>query len=118
MQTNVNILKERTQWAALSAPAIVDLSRKGVSVASLISLQSQSPFSETEWASFLDMNLRTLQRYKKENRKLDRSASERVLLIAQLLERGNEIFDGYPADGSPADEKPEHFLLWLQTPSI
>lgn len=81
-------------------------SKHGVAILEFKRVQSESDFSESEWASFLDITVRSLQRLKQSGRTLDTSASERVLLIRQLLERGREVF-----------EEVEAFDQWLRLPN-
>src|SRR5687767_6278902 len=72
--------------AALGLHDIVNASKAGVGSRTLKAVQAASPFSEKEWSAILDMTPRSLQRYKEGGKVLSSATSERVLLIAQLLE--------------------------------
>lgn len=94
------------KYAALGAAntfAMIERSKQGVKNKLLEAVQLGSPFTEAEWAVLLDMSPRTLQRHKQQTDPLDRSRSERVLLIEQMLRYGQEIF---------GDK--ESFAMWLR----
>lgn len=55
-------------------------------------LMHKSPFTIGEWASFLDLSERTLQRYAKENAELSSIYSDRIRQIKKVLDRGIEVF--------------------------
>lgn len=102
-------MKQRSSRTASLNPSLtlIELSKQGVTSAKLRAVQKGSPFSEAEWSSFLNVNVRTLQRYKHSDARLDVATSERILMIEQLLERGVSLFGAK-----------ERFELWLRTPSI
>jgi putative toxin-antitoxin system antitoxin component (TIGR02293 family) len=45
-----------------------------------------------EWSKFLHLAERTIQRCKKERKKFEPIQSERILKVAQLQQKGNEVF--------------------------
>ena len=67
-----------------------------------------SPFSELEWADYLDLSTKSLQRYKQEkDYKFKAIHSEKILEIAEVVTLGLEVF-----------EDKSKFDLWLHTPSM
>lgn len=67
-----------------------------------------APFTETDWASFLDLSTKSLQRYRLEKNHIFKSIhSEKILELAEVTNLGYQVFD-----------EPEHFYLWLKTPSV
>ncbi|MHA7128875.1 type II RES/Xre toxin-antitoxin system antitoxin [Algoriphagus namhaensis] len=82
--------------------------RKGIPQHLFISLKSMLPFSDEEWADFLDISLKSLQRYKKDESHLFKSIhSEKILELTEVIAAGREVFDSQ-----------EKFSLWLDTPSF
>jgi putative toxin-antitoxin system antitoxin component (TIGR02293 family) len=71
---------------------LIDSIRKGISFHVFLSLVSQSPFSIIEWSSFLHLSERTLQRYRKEEKRFDPIHSEKIMEITMLYNLGTEIF--------------------------
>jgi len=55
-------------------------------------IADKSPFSQSEWAIFLHLSERTLQRYAKSNSTFAAINAERALQIAHLLEEGKNTF--------------------------
>ena len=64
-------------------------------------------FTLQEWAQFLHISTRSLDRLKKEKKKLNPSQSEKLIDITLLYEYGVDVF------GSS-----EKFSKWLSRPSI
>lgn len=67
-------------------------------------IADKSPFNQGEWASFLHLSERTLQRYAKTNSTFAAINAERALQIAHLLEEGKNTF-GHK----------DKFYSWLKT---
>ena len=55
-------------------------------------IADKSPFSQGEWAGFLHLSERTLQRYAKNNSTFAAINAERALQIAHLMEEGKNTF--------------------------
>lgn len=82
--------------------------KRGVPIVLFREIKSNSPFDDKQWSSFLDINVRTLQRYKKEKEHIFKQIqSEKIFELAEVISLGNEVFDS-----------PENFMIWLKTPSI
>lgn len=70
-------------------------------------IQEVTPFTEKDWASFLDMSTKSLQRYKKDEVTFKPIHSEKIIEMAEVTKLGLEVFDNK-----------EKFNLWLHTPSF
>ena len=82
--------------------------KKGVTTILFTEIKSNYPFDDKQWSNFLDINIRTLQRYRKEkNHVFKQIQSEKIFELAEVISLGNEVFDS-----------PDNFTLWLETPSI
>jgi len=69
-------------------------------------ISRNSPFSDEEWAGFLGISMKSLQRYKNAvNFRFRPIHSEKILEIAEVIEKGRSVFD---------DEA--RFLMWLRSP--
>lgn len=83
---------------------LIRLTRKGILKKYLLELAEKLSFSMHELSHILHISERTLQRYGREDT-LASDTSERVLLLAQLYNKGIEVFG-----------TPENFNDWLRTP--
>lgn len=81
--------------------------RDGLRYSSFIDFVQELPFSLDEWSKILNISGRSLQRYKKENKRFDTLQSEKILQIVLLFSRGTEVF------GSA-----QNFNIWLSTKSV
>ncbi len=66
--------------------------RKGLDFSYFLNILKNSPFSLSEWSDFLHLSERTMQRYKKDQKKFDALQSEKILQITLLYKRGLEVF--------------------------
>lgn len=66
-------------------------------------LADKAPFSQAEWASFLHISERTLQRYAKINGHFASINAERAFQIEKVLKEGKTAFGSY-----------ENFYNWLK----
>lgn len=66
--------------------------RGGIDFDMFQTMVSKFPFTSEEWSQFLHLSERTIQRYKKEEKKFDSLQSEKILQISLLYQRGVEIF--------------------------
>lgn len=81
--------------------------RGGVTYERFQTLLDELPFTLEEWARYLHLSERTLQRYKKEDKNFDTLQSEKILQISLVYRRGVEVFG-----------KSELFDAWLSTDSL
>ena len=105
-----NILDEPAAYYAVDDNSLVNIIsyiEKGLSFAHFKKLLQSIPFSFKEWASFLHISERSLQRYQKSNKSFDASASEKIVLITMLYNRGAGLFGNK-----------ENFNTWLYTNHI
>lgn len=82
--------------------------KRGVSYQLFSEIKANSPFDENQWSGFLNLNIRTLQRYKMHKDHIFKpSLSERIFELAEVISHGNRVFD-----------TAEDFSTWLNTPSL
>lgn len=86
---------------------IIEAVRKGIKFAFFTKITNTCKFSLQEWANFLHLSMRTIQRYKKEKRTFDALQSEKIIEIALLNKLGVSIF---------GDQN--RFSQWLETENI
>lgn len=86
---------------------LVSMVRQGVDYALFEKFSAQTPFSMAEWADYLHLSERTIQRYKKEQSAFEPSQSERILEIILLFKQGEQVFG-----------KKEKFYTWLNAESV
>jgi putative toxin-antitoxin system antitoxin component (TIGR02293 family) len=86
---------------------IIQLVRKGISFNDFKEFAAKTPFSLSDWSSFLHVSERTIQRYQKESKRFDTLQSEKIVEIALLQKRGVEVFG-----------KKLKFDSWLETSNL
>jgi len=86
---------------------MVNMLRKGVEFTYLNSISDRIHFTLEDWASYLHLSERTIQRYKKEKKNFDTIYSEKIVQIDLLYKKGAEIF------GSE-----DNFHTWMDTKSV
>jgi putative toxin-antitoxin system antitoxin component (TIGR02293 family) len=87
---------------------IVHSIREGIPYPFFNLIKEKMPFNEEDWASFLGISTKSLQRNKiKENFVFKPLQSEKILELAEVTSLGSTVFD-----------TDEQFYLWLNTPSF
>lgn len=87
---------------------IVYAIREGISYDLFHLIKEMTPFNEEDWASFLGISTKSLQRNKvKEDFIFKPLQSEKILELAEVTSLGNTVFD-----------TEAQFYLWLKTPSF
>jgi putative toxin-antitoxin system antitoxin component (TIGR02293 family) len=87
---------------------IIHAIREGIPYELFNLIKETTPFSEEDWASFLGISTKSLQRNKiKEDFIFKPLQSEKILELAEVTSLGNDVFD-----------TEEQFYLWLNTPSF
>jgi putative toxin-antitoxin system antitoxin component (TIGR02293 family) len=71
---------------------LVKLTRSGIQYDLFEDIMKASSYIIKEWSKFLHLTERTIQRYKKEQKSFEPIQFERILKIAQLQQKGNEVF--------------------------
>ena len=87
--------------------AIIEIVRNGISYKDFNKIADDTPFSLTEWAHYLQLSERTIQRNQKENKSFQPIQSERIVEISMLYKYGLEVF---------GDK--DNFNIWLNSRSI
>jgi len=81
--------------------------RRGVTQNLFQEIKNNSPFTDLQWSSFLNINIRTMQRYKSASDHIFKPIqSERIFELAEVVSLGDKVFDTR-----------EHFNIWLNIPS-
>ena len=86
---------------------LVSVIREGIDYKLFRKVAEYLPFSDNDWALFLDTTKRTLERYKKDNKKFSPKQSETIIEIKQLMKFGEEVFGD-----------PNNFHTWLLMESV
>ncbi|GAC1384067.1 MAG: hypothetical protein NVSMB45_11840 [Ginsengibacter sp.] len=85
---------------------IINMIREGVPYSFFNLIQESTPFSENDWANFLNISTKSLQRYKQLSKLFKPIQSEKIIEMAEVTNVGMEVFG-----------KMEKFKLWLDTPN-
>lgn len=86
---------------------MVQIIKKGITYSLFEEIQKLSSLTSKDWASILNISLRSLQRYKDQNQVFKPIQSEKIIELGQIFILGNEVF------GDPAK-----FKSWLETPNF
>ncbi|MBU3663857.1 MAG: DUF2384 domain-containing protein [Bacteroidetes bacterium] len=87
---------------------IISAIRAGIPYSLFHTIQACTPFTETDWANFLDISTKSLQRYKVASNFLFRPIhSEKILEMAEVTQAGLEVFGNLNS-----------LKLWLNTPNF
>ena len=87
---------------------IVHAIREGIPYELFNLIKEITPFNEEDWASFLGISTKSLQRNKiKEDFIFKSLQSEKILELAEVTSLGNTVFD-----------TETQFYMWLKTPSF
>jgi len=84
---------------------LIELVRRGISKKTILKLADLLSISLKDFAKLLPVTERTIQRYS-DNRRFKREVSEHVILIAEVLIKGLEVF-----------ENKEGMNKWMKTPN-
>ncbi len=85
---------------------IVGIIRDGVTYSFFDMLRTYAPFTEEDWAAFLGISTKSLQRYQKSMKKFKPIHSEKIIEIAEVIHQGMEVFGDM-----------NKLKLWLNTPN-
>lgn len=100
----------RTNLAAIADQdvyTLIQTVRAGLPFVLYQELVETLPFTPADWATYLHLSERTLQRYKKEEAAFDALQSEKILEILLLVKKGTEVF-----------EDKENFAAWLEASNV
>ncbi len=86
---------------------IIKAIRIGVPYSLFHLIQDYTPFTENDWANFLDISTKSLQRYKQAPRHYFKPLqSEKIIEMAEVTREGLDVFGDM-----------DKFKLWLNTPN-
>lgn len=86
---------------------IIEAIRIGIPYSLFDLIQHYTPFSENDWANFLDISTKSLQRYKQSSKQFKPNQSEKIIEMAEVTSVGLDVFGDM-----------NKFKLWLDTPSF
>ena len=86
---------------------VILIIREGIPYSLFNLIQHYTPFSETDWAGFLDISTKSLNRYKQSSRNLKPNQSEKIIELSEVTNVGIDVFGNL-----------EKFKLWLDTPNF
>lgn len=87
---------------------IIKTIRKGLTYKLFSKIKDVTPFSEDDWAVYLNLSKKTLQRHQNDADYLFKPIhTEKIIELAEVTNFGKEVFD-----------TTEQFYLWLNTPSF
>jgi putative toxin-antitoxin system antitoxin component (TIGR02293 family) len=81
--------------------------RTGIPYSFFDLIQYYAPFSEADWANFLDISTKSLHRYKLAAKQFKPNQSEKIIEMAEVTNVGVDVFGNM-----------EKFKLWLDTPNF
>jgi putative toxin-antitoxin system antitoxin component (TIGR02293 family) len=85
---------------------IIQAIKKGIPYSVFDLIQNITPFTISDWASYLDLSSKSLMRYRQQGKRFRPIHSEKIIEIAEVANLGLEVF---------MDAK--KFKLWLETPN-
>ena len=87
---------------------MIQMIRQGVPYSLFNLIQHHTPFTENDWANFLDISTKSLQRYKTQSAKHFKPIqSEKIIEMAEVTNFGLDVFGTM-----------EKLKLWLDTPNF
>lgn len=86
---------------------MITLIKEGIPYSLFSLIKDTTPLSETDWAIYLDISTKSLQRYKESSRRFKPMQSEKIIEMAEVTSIGVDVFG-----------KEEKFRLWLETPNF
>lgn len=86
---------------------LTNMVREGLTYNHFTTLSERIQIGMQEWADYLHISERTIQRYKKERKAFDPVSSEKIILVELLYKKGIDVFG-----------IEENFYTWMDTKSI
>jgi putative toxin-antitoxin system antitoxin component (TIGR02293 family) len=86
---------------------LANVVRDGLSYNYFSTLSDRIQVGVQEWADYLHISERTIQRYKKEGKVFDPIYSEKIILVELLYKKGIDVFG-----------VEENFYTWMDTKSV
>ena len=86
---------------------MIKLVREGISYQDFLTFFHHKPFTDKEWAEYLGVSTRTLDRYKLGEKNFPAKQSERIIEIKRLMNYGISVFEDYA-----------NFIAWMEASNI
>lgn len=87
---------------------IIRAIRKGLPYKLFSIIKNVTPFSDDDWAEYLNLSKKTLQRHRNDSKYFFKPIhTEKIIELAEVTNFGKDVFDST-----------EQFYLWLNTPSF
>ncbi len=86
---------------------IITAIREGIPYSLFDLIQHYAPLSEMEWADFLNISTKSLQRYKQSAKQFKPYQSEKIIEMAEVIKVGLDVFGDI-----------NKLKLWLDTPNF
>ena len=87
---------------------LVDAIHEGIPIGLFNLIRQEMPYTDDDWADFLDISKRSLDRFKAHGDHVFKSIhSEKIFELAEVTQLGNSVFD-----------TPDDFYTWLNTKSL
>lgn len=85
---------------------VINTIRTGIPYSLFVSIKAFAPFSDTDWAAFLNISPKSLHRYKLLSKQFKPAQSEKIIEMTELIKTGLDVFGNM-----------DKFKLWLDTPN-
>ncbi|WP_080903129.1 antitoxin Xre/MbcA/ParS toxin-binding domain-containing protein [Parabacteroides sp. Marseille-P3160] len=72
--------------------SLIRSTREGIGFDSFLSIAKNSSINMQEWSAILHFSERSMLRYKKEGKTFDPLQSEKIIQVALILQKGQEVF--------------------------
>ncbi|UZO82496.1 DUF2384 domain-containing protein [Aquimarina sp. ERC-38] len=72
---------------------LIRLVREGIPYKEFEKIATWSPFTNKDWAHFLNISIRTLERHKEDVKVFKQEQSEKIVSIYQLMHYGTSVFE-------------------------
>ena len=86
---------------------LIDVTREGIDYNTFNEFSVSYPLNSSTWSKILNMSERTIQRYRREKKRLDSIHTEKLLLIMLLFNKGVSVFGNT-----------SNFLAWINSKNI
>lgn len=109
-KTHFNIKSEKITYNTFfeNKMLIIHAIRQGLPYDLFTKIKELTPFTEDDWADYLNLSKKTLQRHSNETDYYFKPIhTEKIIELAEVTNYGKEVFDSK-----------EQFYLWLNTPSF
>jgi len=87
--------------------SLIAIIRNGIPYTLFELIQLYTPFDEKDWSEILGISVKSMQRYRKDQRVFKPIQSEKIIEMTEVTHIGLDVFDHI-----------DDFKLWLNTPSF